>query len=251
LLLDDMRLYPYGRKLITPAQPGDAGLLLHLALNEGSGDTAGDSSGHGRNGALSGAAWHAGGHDGTGSCLSFGGDGDHVLVPDATYLNGRSAITISVWIKSDLTNTERGFLIFQDPAGDDNNGMRYDAEGLTGEEPNVLKMSVISTGGNQQLESSANRQTTQWQHCTLVWSSGEQLKLYINGLPDTPSANSAAKTGVTKDFEKLLLGKGAKDDAPREGWKGLIDELRIYDHALSPAEISWLGGRTAPYDEPF
>jgi hypothetical protein len=251
LLLDDIRLYSYGRKLVRPTQPADTGLLLHLALDEGSGNTAGDSSGHGKNGALSGAKWRPGGYNGTGSSLEFGGDGDHVLVADATYLNGLNAITVCVWVKSDLTGTDKGFLIFQDPTGDDNNGMRYDAAGLAAGATNVLKMSVVSTGGNQQLESSSNLQTTAWQHCAMVWSSGEPLKFYVNGLPDSPTANSAAKTGVTKDFEKVLLGKGAKDQGPRDGWKGLIDELRIYDQALSAAEVSWLAGRTAPFDEPF
>jgi len=251
LLLDDIRLYAQPRELVTPVQPSDAGLLLHLALDEGFGTTAGDSSGNGRDGTLSGATWRAGGYDGTGSCLEFGGDGDHVLNADATYLNGLNAITICVWVKSDLTDTDKGFLIFQDPTGGDNNAMRYDAAGSTGGGTGLLKMSVVSTEDNQQLESSSNLQTNAWQHCAMVWSSGEQLKFYVNGMPDSPSANSGATTGVTTDFEKLLLGKGGKDEGAGDGWDGLIDDLRIYDHAISDAEIAGLAGMTKPYDKPL
>jgi hypothetical protein len=32
---------------------------------------------------------------------------------------------------------------------------------------------------------------------------------------------------------------------------GLIDDVRIYDYALSPAEIAGLAGVTKPFDEPF
>jgi hypothetical protein len=32
---------------------------------------------------------------------------------------------------------------------------------------------------------------------------------------------------------------------------GLIDEVRIYNQALSQEEITWLAGRTQPFDKPF
>ncbi|MCH7559151.1 MAG: hypothetical protein IIB56_17100, partial [Planctomycetes bacterium] len=32
---------------------------------------------------------------------------------------------------------------------------------------------------------------------------------------------------------------------------GLIDDVRIYDYALSDAEIAWLAGVTKPFDKPF
>ena len=31
---------------------------------------------------------------------------------------------------------------------------------------------------------------------------------------------------------------------------GSIDEVRIYDRALSAAEVAWLAGRSAPFDKP-
>jgi len=251
LLLDDIRLYTRPRDLVVPTQPSDDSLLLHLALDEGAGNTAGDSSGNGRNGTINGATWRAGGYNGLGSCLDFGGDGDHVLAADATYLNDLDAITISVWVKSDVIDTDKGFLIFQDPTGGDNDGMRYDAAGATAGGTNVLKMSVVSTAANQQLESSEGLQTTTWQHYAMVWSSGQQLVFYVNGMPDTPTANSAATTGLTTGFEKMLLGKGGKDQTATDGWDGLIDELRIYGRPLSDAEIAGLAGVTKSYDRPL
>ena len=32
---------------------------------------------------------------------------------------------------------------------------------------------------------------------------------------------------------------------------GLIDDVRIYDRALTQEEIAWLADRTKPFDKPF
>jgi hypothetical protein len=34
-------------------------------------------------------------------------------------------------------------------------------------------------------------------------------------------------------------------------WNGTIDDVRIYQRALSPEEMAGLAGLTAPYDKPF
>jgi hypothetical protein len=34
-------------------------------------------------------------------------------------------------------------------------------------------------------------------------------------------------------------------------FNGLIDEVKLFDRALSPAELLWLSGKTSPIDKPF
>ena len=53
------------------------------------------------------------------------------------------------------------------------------------------------------------------------------------------------------DFQKLIVGKGGRNEGASDGWDGLIDDVRIYDRALSDAEIGLLAGRTKPVDKPF
>ncbi len=113
--------------------------------------------------------------------------------------------------------------------------MRYDMAGLNGGGTDVLKMVVTSTGGEQQLESSNNLQTTEWQHVAMTWSSGQELKFYVNGVLDLPTANDAGAAGTLSGNVKLIIGKGAKDISG--GWDGMIDDVRIYNIALSDAEI--------------
>jgi hypothetical protein len=44
--------------------------------------------------------------------------------------------------------------------------------------------------------------------------------------------------GTTTDYTKLIAGKGGKDQADDTGWNGLIDDIRVYDFALTEAEVN-------------
>jgi len=98
---------------------------------------------------------------------------------------------------------------------------------------------TVSVNGSPtilQLESSSGRQTTDWKHLALVWSSGQTLKFYINGKLDTPTANSAAVTGPLANSSTVIVGKGGKD-VGNSSWAGLIDEVRVYSKALTLEEV--------------
>jgi len=92
----------------------DPDLLCWWKFDEKSGSIASDSSGNGRDGTLMGDPQWVGGY--YGGALNFGGDGDHVVDADAgDYLNGLEAVTVCVWIKSDVTDTDNGFVCVIDP----------------------------------------------------------------------------------------------------------------------------------------
>jgi hypothetical protein len=93
----------------------DPDLLVWYTFDEGSGTTAFDSSGKGHHGVLVGnPTWIGGGQ--IGGALDFDGAGDYVEDADGgDYLNGLSALTVSVWIKSRSASTNRGFIIGMQP----------------------------------------------------------------------------------------------------------------------------------------
>jgi len=219
-------------------------LLTYWALDEGSGTIAGDTSGKGHDGVISGATWRSPGYGGTGFCLSFNGLGNEVNDVDAgDYLNGLDAVTFSVWIKSNLTNTDRGFLICANPDGTDNRDMRYDEAGSMSGRDDVIKCGITSTEGIHEIESAGTVQTTDWQHLAMAWKSGEPLRLYINGVLDNSFTNQPIRGGVLTGYTKLLIGRGGKDTAADLGWNGLVDEVRIYDYALSQDQIKTVMNR--------
>ncbi|MHC4603042.1 MAG: protein kinase domain-containing protein [Planctomycetota bacterium] len=212
-----------------------------------------DSSGNNLDGKLVGDAKII--SDGQrGNVLSLNGNGDHVIVPDAgDWLNGLEGLTVCLWVKSNEVWTDRGFIILEDPQNTDNRSMRYDAAGAFSSGKNLIKCGVtsdVSQGprmwpGRQQLESSDNTQTTKWQHLSMTWSSGNAIKLYINGVEDTPNWTDPAKVGALKGCTKLIIGKGGKDIS-KTSWNGLIDDVRIYSYALSEAEVKALYAGDGP-----
>jgi len=221
--------------LLSMAGAASAELILHWSFDEGSGNTANDRSGNGRNGTIEGdPTWGVGK---IGGALDFGGDGDRVVDDSgADYLNGLEAMTVAVWIKSDRVGTDAGFIQGEDPDGGDNVcTIRYDSSGASHGGSNLLKMAVTSSG-EQQLESSSGRQVTEWQHIAMTWTSGDIIRLYIDGVEDTPSGNSGAGAPAPQSgVMKFVVGQGAKDAGG--GWDGLIDDVRVYDTALTAEEI--------------
>ncbi|NQT83629.1 DUF5011 domain-containing protein [bacterium] len=219
-----------------------SGLLVHYAFDDGSGDVATDSSGNGRDGSLvNSPTWVV--ESKVGGCLEFSGSGDHVVDEDGEdYLNGLDALTVAMWIKSDVTGTDKGFFICQDPDGNDSSvTIRYDAVGYQSGVTNCLKVGVTATDGEQQLESCENLQDTDWQHVTLTWESGGLTKLYVNGMEDTPASRADPNmTGTVTGATTMMIGRGGKDTGTTRSWDGLIDEVRIYNRALSSEEIKWL-----------
>ena len=131
----------------------DPNLLCWWKFDADSGTTAVDWSGHDLHGTLMGDPQWVEGL--VGGALEFGGDGDHVIDADAgPYLNGLDAVTVCMWVKSDVTGTDAGFINGEQPDGGDNViTMRYDVAGANGGGTNVLKMAVTSTEDEQQLES--------------------------------------------------------------------------------------------------
>ena len=204
--------------------------LVHWELDGDGRDSVGDS--------------HLEIHDGDfvegkyGQALSLDGLGAYAVDEDgADYINGLEAITIAMWIESRQTNTDKGFLVGREPDGSDKYlCIRYDVGGANGGGTNVIKTGVNTGQGKTTLESSNDVQVTEWQHVAMVWSSGEQIKLYINGVQDEPTANEAPIGGELFDFTKVILGKGAKD-SDAVSWDGLIDDVYIYPTALSDREI--------------
>jgi hypothetical protein len=151
-----------------------------------------------------------------------------------TYLNGLSSITVSLWVKSNVTYEDRDIFFTRTPTDSDEElGIRYDRDGAYGGAVRNIKASVRATSGYTQIESSSNVQTTSWQHLAIVWQSGSRLKLYINGSPNTPTYDRGPVSGTTTGAQKFMLGVGTKS----RYWKGLIDDVRIYNRALDPNDI--------------
>ncbi len=195
-----------------------------------------DSSGNERIAVVNGIpTWQTSGGI-SGGAIEMDGIDDTVVDYEASgYLNGLSGITVSLWVKSDVVNQDRGIFFTSEPSGSDEElGLRYDIAGAFGHGSKGIKASIRTTSGYAQIESSSNVHTTAWQHLALVWQSGSGLKLYINGQQNSLLYNSDPNLGGTVfGVEKFMLGCGTKIGY----WDGMMDDVRIYNRALDANDV--------------
>jgi len=223
------------KRILVNGNATDIGVLGGLFVKDIVAETTADSSGNGNIGILyNGPAWRPFGGQ-TGGALEFDGADDRVDVPTmGSYLNGLSSITVSLWVKSDVTDQDRDILFTREPTGlDEELGIRYDKSGAFGGGTKGVKASIRTIFGYTQIESSSNVQTTAWQHLAIVWESGSSLKLYINGALDTLRYDPGPLVGTVSGVQKLMLGCGTKG----QYWDGMIDDVRIYNRALDANDI--------------
>ncbi|MHC4888283.1 MAG: LamG domain-containing protein, partial [Planctomycetota bacterium] len=223
-------------------------LLVHYAF-EGNADDSSGNDLHGTEDAGDGSlpTYEAGM---VGQAIRFRDDGDHVRRADTgMYLNGLSELTVSAWVKSEATDRDEGWVHFG-TNWSDRRSMRYDRRGGSSRTlKDVIKYGVATTTGNEEDESSGDVQTTEWQHVAMTWS-GTGIKLYINGVLDVPGWDDRAEGGVLQGYSRLLVGKGSKDNSGNESWNGLVDDVRIYETALSYGEVRYLAGQMDPLPVP-
>jgi len=226
--IDDIRLYPNAPEYITPVEPSDEGLVAYYAF-EGN---ANDDSGNGNHGTLNGDVQFAAGHDG--SALDCDGVDDYVSTGKSASdlgIGGNSPRTVSSWV---YTRTFANGGIYD--VG--NRATAQDFSLRTLDTENSWR--VQYWGGDSDFSyNTAN----EWVHFTHVHD-GAYTKIYANGV-------------LIVDWEKTI---DTTDDNPFQiglyGWpgdffNGLIDEVRLYNRALSAGEALGLSGQTAPRHKPF
>ena len=234
LYVDDLRLYPKAPEVVMPVEPDSAGLVLYYALDEGSGNVAADSSGSGNDGTIEGSpAWIAGVSGG--SALSFDGSRDYVTA-GASLLDSLPAFTIACWLKGDLSRSSRSGLVGQ------NDCVEY----------GVISSNTIQIwtpgGGSVDLVWPYDADAD-W-HSIVAVGDGQSLTIYLDGKPAASGGSPIAETYGTSTFPVNIGGGGIFDDI--DNWfTGDVDEIYIYQRALSAAEVAALAGMTAPIHQPF
>ena len=87
----------------------------------------------------------------------------------------------------------------------------------------------------------------QWSHVALTLSPTE-FAYWLNGIHDVSRQLESAPTYQIGDG---LIGGYLSGELIEREWAGLIDDVRIYNRALSPGEVLWLAGKTDPAAAPL
>ena len=213
------------------AGPAGAELVGHWRFNDGGGTVARDDSGYANDGTLEGGpAWVAGTLAGA---LEFDGVDDFVEVPHDNVLTVDQDVTVMAWINAER-HTGPGGAGWQGILAKSNSPRSYS---LYTNSAGNLHFSTAGAGS----ESSSPVPLNEWVHVAAQVVDGEH-RYFLNGQP-AGTAGSGITLPGTADTAPVLIGRTAEAD--RE-FLGMIDDTRIYNHALSEIEI-----QDAMTDVPF
>jgi hypothetical protein len=202
-----------------------ASLVAAYSFNEGSGTTVSDSSGNGNTGTISaGPVWSTQGK--FGSALSFTGSGN-VSVPHSPTINLTSSFTLSAWIKPTALSGYQTILIKETTSG-----CSY---WLQTHGNQVNSGFNNGSGCAEHQTTTANLPLNAWSYLTAVFdAAAHTYKIYVNG----NLVSSQTETGtIQPNTQSLVFGQSGCSSCGYERWRGLIDEVRIYNEALLPSEI--------------
>ncbi len=195
------------------------GLVLYLDMNDGVGSTVTDKSVYGNSGTVYGASWVDGKY---GKALRFDGSDDYVAVSYASSLNP-AKITVCAWVKLYQNITHHIVRI-------DNYGSYWFGVDNNGK---VFFGYREASGGSYDTVFSTDAIT--WGEWTFIFGGmspeGESDAKRFVGFDDNYYEFSA--------WESRWIGSGVVGIGMwnNEFTQGVIDEVRIYNRALSPAEI--------------
>ena len=229
---------------ITVTNPSGSGFFVGLwTLDDGSGAIAGDSSGNGNDGVVNGAAWTTAGQ--VSGALDFDGSDDYV---DLGSLNASAdSLTISAWINADtFTHLSRqDARIVSKATGTGSQDHYFMLSTIKSNGATRLRFRLMTNGSTTTLLGSGGVLTSgTWIHVAAVYD-GAQMRLYQDGV----EVGNTSKTGnIDQNAVAVWIGRNPDGKRP---FDGRIDEVYIYDQALTAAEIAALantsgGGNQVP-----
>jgi hypothetical protein len=211
------------------------GLVGWWKLDDGAGTSAGDSSGNGNTGTLTGSplpAWTTSGMNNGALNFAGGATTNYVGVPSNSVLSGMATLTVAAWIYVDGTATG-GSVIDKRHTGTPDWNSYYVVIDLTNFRYGPTVTNASGTASTFTASAVGSLVLNTWQHVVMVYD-GANVQMYING---AASGAPGSLTGaVMSSSVELAIG-----NMPYNlGFGGKIDDVRIYNRALSAADIMTL-----------
>ena len=212
----------------------NADLVAHYEFEGNGNDSAGSANGTLMGDATYGTGPTQGGKN-FGQALSLDGDGDYMDC-GVTFasVTASTTKTITAWAKSTTAgypdDSKAGMVIELYRKSDSSSGFYI----RTNSDPAKWGCGYLNTATSVQLmHSTSYVSVNEWVHIALV-QNGADISLYIDGQLDN-SADDAVAPAMSNPINATI---GAYfHDTAYNSFDGLIDDVRIYDHALSQQEI--------------
>ncbi len=204
----------------TVATSGPSGLVAAYGFEETTGLQVNDASGGGRNGTIAGATRTAAGR--FGRALSFDGINDLVTVPDSNALDLTNGMTLEAWVNPRTLSGWRSLILKE--------RQQLLAYAMYANTDTGVPSGEVSTPSNRDVRATAPLALNIWTHVAVTYNASI-LRLYVNG----SQVNTRAVSGpIVTSSNPLRLGGNT---VWGEYFDGVLDEVRVYNRALSAAEI--------------
>ncbi|MHC4740183.1 MAG: LamG-like jellyroll fold domain-containing protein, partial [Planctomycetota bacterium] len=225
----------------TIASAGDE-IIGWWELNDASGTTATDSSTYGNDGTLVGSPpWTDDAERGW--CLDFTGENNYVTLPNESFFDITSNVSVMGWMKASYVDWRNFSTIIA--KGKDPTGWALQKAGKT----NAMSFYVAASGMPWDgIKAGTNVFDGQWHHVAGVYD-GSNAYIYIDGGLDSNSVGCSGSI-TTNDWD-VYIGENSQsldEGTSAREWEGLIDDVRIYNYALTQSEVNdiYTGGAPTP-----
>ena len=217
-----------------------ADIVGRWRFDEGSGTVAQDSSGYDRHGTLQGNPQWVSGIDG--GALEFDGTADYVNIDGYKGILGGAARTVAAWVKTTSSGTSDGNSSTIVEWGSNSGGQRMCFRVYGGR--------LRCEHGNGNLQADTSLADDEWHHVAVVVTenatiSNPDVKLYLDGEDDTRDTTDGDAFNTTAGPD-VSIGRRPVTDT--RFFDGLIDDVRIYDAALTAEQIQQLATATKAHD---
>ena len=203
------------------------GLAAAYAFDEGTGTTVADASNHGLTGTISGATWTTQGK--YTNALSFNGTSGYVDLGNPASLQMTGSMTLSAWVKATANPPDDGQIIAK---SDNVSGWQLKTSPDTG--PHTFGIAISDGSTHVQRYSSTVRALNVWYHIAGVYNAKPHtLDIYVNGVLNNGVLKGVIPASQSNANVNVNIGR-------RTGgyyFKGIIDEVRLYNRALTQLEI--------------
>ena len=200
------------------------GLVGYWTFNE-KGNIAYDYSGNNNDGTINGAVLTNGK---SGGALSFDGYNDYVEVPDSPSLNPSDDFSAEVWFNANTITVWQG-VISKLTNVNPGTGRGWNIQ--IGTDRNIASLMADSSGHWVYLKTNWVPSTNTWYHVVLVHHLNNTNELYVNGNLEATNTHEISFTNNPFQIGKFYTNTNSLY------FNGTIDEVKIYNRALTPAEI--------------
>ncbi len=215
--------------------------ILFYPFDEPEGAVATDASGSGNDGAVSGCVWTNAGHRSEGA-LRFDGADDFVNAGVVSNFPALSQYSVSIWFLHDGggdMGPGYGHKMLDKTSWYHDWHLSLWPYGVSGDIGLSLYENGISTG---LWDGSRNYMDGAWHHVAVV-RDGADAWFWVDGSLKSTCTNMISIHSTSS----VCVGNSFSGDYyQRKSWSGMLDQVRIFDRPISPAEITALYEEGAP-----